>query len=348
MDLKELIKPVQFQNDALLILDQTLLPGQETYLTIKDVDEAVEAIKALKVRGAPAIGIAAAYAFLLGLKQAKVKNIEDLLEVSKVVKKKLENSRPTAVNLFHALKRMEEKLKSLVKQSKEVKEIIKELESEARAIHEEDLEASRKIVKNALEVFKDCPDKLNVLTHCNTGALATGGLGTALAVVRGLNEVGKLGKVYATETRPLFQGARLTAFELEKYGFDYEVIVDSASAFLMAQGKIDAVIVGADRVAKNGDTANKIGTFSLALAAYYFNIPFFVVCPVSTLDGKISDGSQIPIEFRSPFEIGYLNTYQIAANPERCLNPAFDITPAKFISAIITDKDVKIIRGFSW
>jgi methylthioribose-1-phosphate isomerase len=342
-----LVRPVYFESDTLFVLDQTLLPDGEVYLEIRDLEQAVSAIKELKVRGAPAIGVAAAYSFLLGIKDYLDLSGDAFLKKAKEVKEILESARPTAVNLFWSVQRMYSKLEHLLKAGEDAFKIYSALKDEADSIFKEDLEASLRIFENFLSLVPE-NIALSVLTHCNTGALATAGLGTALGVIRALYERGKLKFVYATETRPLFQGARLTAWELEKYGIPYNVITDSSAAYVLFQRKIDAIIVGADRVAANYDTANKIGTLSLALAAAYYKIPFFVVCPETTFDPSTRNGQEIQIELRSGTEIGVIAGKKIVPDPEKCFNPAFDVTPASLITAIITDKRIICIKEIPW
>mgnify|MGYP000420137269 CR=1 FL=1 len=344
--MEPLIRPVYFEHDRLYVLDQTILPEKEVYLEITCVEEGVEAIKKLKVRGAPALGITAAYIFLLGIRDY-ISSSEAVFERARKVKRVLEKSRPTAVNLFWALNRMYSKLKELVSKNITGDTLYASLKAEADSILEEDLQASRRMFENFLKLV---PDGLSlaVLTHCNTGALATGGLGTALGAIRALYDKGKVKHVYSTETRPLLQGARLTAWELERYGIPYNVITDSAASYLIFQGKVDAVIVGADRVAANYDTANKIGTLSLAVSASFCNVPFFVVCPESTLDPDTSDGKEIEIELRSGEEVGIFNGRKIVPAPEKCLNYAFDVTPSKFLTAIVTDQRIITLRKLQW
>lgn len=347
--MEPLIRPVSFFKWELIILDQTLIPFEERYLKITKLDEAIQAIKELKVRGAPAIGIAAAFSFVLGIKnELDRKSGEDILTIASLVKRKIENSRPTAVNLFNTLDRMFDKTKQLVNEGKDSDVLLNELLDEANRILEEDLKASRGMISNFLKLFEDNKKPLSFLTHCNTGALATGGLGTALGAIRGMYEKGKVEKVYITETRPLLQGARLTAWELEKYGIPYNLIVDSAGPYLISKGMVDAVVVGADRVARNGDTANKIGTLSLALAAKEYNIPFIVVCPSTSLDVNIKEGSQIKIEYRSSQEVGFFGGKSITVDPYKCLNPAFDITPHEFITAIVLETEVRFFKEMPW
>lgn len=345
MDL--IVKPIYFENMTLFVLDQSRLPQEEIYIALNTVEEVVNAIKLLKVRGAPAIGIAASYGYVIGLSNA-CDGKEDLLKTAQEVRQKLESSRPTAVNLFNCLRRMHEKFLGLYEQGLEAGEIIDALLKEARAIQNEDIEASLGMAENFLKLIEGAGRKLRVLTHCNTGALATGGLGTALYVIRAMHERGLLDMVYVTETRPLLQGLRLTAWELSKYGIPYRIIVDSAGPFIISNGEVDAVIVGADRVARNGDTANKIGTLSLAMAADRKGIPFFVICPSSTFDDGISTGSEIPVEYRSCDEVVNFAGVRIAPENSQCLNPAFDITPSELISAIVYENGARIYKGITW
>ncbi len=330
------LKPISFEKWNLRILDQSLLPEKEKYLNLEDLSSIVDAIKTLKVRGAPAIGIAAAYAFVIGIREelSKGKTIE---ESSEMVIQNIKASRPTAVNLFNSLERMKIKITEIVGENYSHKDLLNELVKEAERIHEEDVQASRKMAINAFPLLKHVRV---VLTHCNTGALATGGLGTALYVIRHLYKARKDLLVLVTETRPLLQGSRLTAWELEKYRIPYRVIVDSAAASAMEVFDVDAVLVGADRVALNGDTANKIGTFGLAASAKLQNIPFYVVCPFTSIDSQTPGGKLIKIEIRSESEIAYFNGKKLVPDPNKCWNPAFDVTPGECVSAIITDRGV--------
>jgi methylthioribose-1-phosphate isomerase len=340
MNLDPIVYPVSYREQRLYILDQTSLPEKEVYIELNNVEQVFHAIRELKVRGAPAIGIAAAYGFAMGIQKAPNNSHEDLRESALKIKRLLESSRPTAVNLFWSLNRMMNKLISCIEDSLSLSEIFREIELEAVRIHQEDLDASRNMVKNFFAVFKDRDGATGVLTHCNTGALATGGIGTALACIRAGYERGLVGKVYVTETRPLNQGSRLTAWELEKYGIPYEVVVDGLSAHLVARGYVRAVIVGADRVASNGDVANKVGTFTHAVIAKTFGAGFYVVCPESTVDEEIKSGDEIEIEVRDGAEIAFCGKKRLAPDPSRCFNPAFDVTPSRYIDAIITDRRI--------
>jgi len=294
---------VRLEDDAVVVLDQRRLPGEEVDLRCTSAEEVAEAIRTLAVRGAPAIGVAAAYG--LALAAARGEDVDAAYEV-------LAASRPTAVNLRWALDEIRDDPSS----------------ERARALHDAEVDRCRRMGAHALELV---PSGARVLTHCNTGALATGGFGSALGAVRAAWDAGLVEHVWVDETRPLLQGARLTAWELEALGIPFAVIVDGAAAALMAGGRVDAVFTGADRIAANGDVANKVGTYGLAVAAAHHGIPFHVVAPTSTLDPHAATGSDIPIEERDPAEIS-------ARFPAR--NPAFDVTPAELVSAIVTEVGV--------
>jgi methylthioribose-1-phosphate isomerase len=325
------------QHGVLRMIDQTLLPTELQEIACRDVETVWEAIKKLRVRGAPAIGIAAAYGVCVGIQTLpKDAGLEPFKKRLNAVIGYLASSRPTAVNLFWALDRMKAKAESLY-DSKTVSEIAEALFSEAKTIHEEDRQICRAIGKFGQELFKDGN---TLLTHCNAGGLATADYGTALAVFFAATEAGKKINVYADETRPLLQGARLTAWELMQRGIDVTLICDSMSALVMKQGKIDGVVVGADRIAANGDAANKIGTYGVAVAAKAHGVPFYVAAPFSTFDLTLPDGSGIPIEERGSEEI--CNGFGKRTAPEgvKVYNPAFDVTPAELITGIITERGV--------
>jgi methylthioribose-1-phosphate isomerase len=321
---------------TLRMIDQTLLPAELKEIDCRDAETVWEAIKSLRVRGAPAIGIAAAYGVCVGLQTlpdgAGYEPFRNRLEE---IIKYLASSRPTAVNLFWALDRMKARADSL--HSQNVTEIIKALFAEAKTIHDEDRQICRSIGKFGQELMKDGD---TFLTHCNAGGLATADYGTALAVFFAATEAGKHIKVYADETRPLLQGARLTAWEFMQRGIDVTLICDSMAPLVMRQGKINGVVVGADRIAANGDTANKIGTYGVAIAAKAHRIPFYVAAPVSTFDLTLTDGTQIPIEERDAEEI--CNAFGKRTAPEcvKVYNPAFDVTPAELIAGIITERGI--------
>ncbi len=326
------------QNSCLVILDQTLLPNKEHYIKLYTSKEVWEAIFKLQVRGAPAIGIAAAYGLYIILKNSNVTTIIELEEILIKTKKYLETSRPTAVNLFWALNRMEEQFKKAILKGIDVNDTLKVLKDEACSIHLEDENVCKQIGENALTLLKP---EYGILTHCNAGTIATAKYGTALAPIYLGHERGYNFKVYADETRPLLQGARLTAWELEKAGIDITLICDNMAATIMSQGKIDAILVGCDRVASNGDVANKIGTMNIAILAKYFNIPFYVCAPKSTIDMKCKSAKDIKIEIRPDREITEA-WFEKRMAPEniKTYNPAFDITDSSLITAIITEDKI--------
>jgi methylthioribose-1-phosphate isomerase len=317
MNFQETLSPLRYRDGVLWLLDQRALPAEENWVAHRDYRAVVQAIVDLVVRGAPAIGCAAAYAVAIAARQGA-----PFTEAVAALKA----TRPTAVNLFWALERM----------SRVSPRSAEHLEREAIAIHEEDVAACVAIGGHGAALL---PEGV-VLTHCNAGALATGGYGTALGVIRAAVASGRDLRVYADETRPVLQGARLTIWELLKSGIDTTLITDNMAAHLIAKGEIQSVIVGADRIAENGDTANKIGTYGLALAAREHRIPFFVAAPRSTIDRTISDGSHIAIEERSPREITYLGDRRLAPEGVKVRNPAFDVTPAHLVTALITEVGV--------
>ncbi|GAB4231836.1 MAG: S-methyl-5-thioribose-1-phosphate isomerase [Stanieria sp.] len=329
------IYPVIWQNNKVFLIDQTRLPGEYSVVEISRCEDMAQAIRTMIVRGAPAIGVAAAYGMYLGAKEIETNNNEVFLKELEKIAQLLRETRPTAVNLFWAISRM---LKTAYESVGSVEQIKAELLETAQAIQIEDLETCQAIGDNGLIVLPSQPTKLTILTHCNTGSLATAGYGTALGVIRSAWRENRLARVYADETRPRLQGAKLTAWECLQEGIPVTVITDSMAAQCMQQGMIDVVIVGADRIAANGDTANKIGTYSLAIVAQAHNVPFFVAAPLSTVDFSISDGSKIPIEERHPSEIYQIGNTEICASGVEFYNPAFDVTPASLIKAIITEK----------
>ncbi|HEY3394172.1 MAG TPA: S-methyl-5-thioribose-1-phosphate isomerase, partial [Lacipirellulaceae bacterium] len=311
----------------LVLLDQTRLPGEIVFLECRTVEDVWNAIKRLSVRGAPAIGVAAAYGVVVGVNKGRV--VDDVCDY-------LATSRPTAVNLFWALERM--RRVGTAHQESDRWAVPTLLLNEARAIHEEDRAQCAAMARHGADLLADLPVGAGILTHCNTGALATGGDGTALAVVFELAARGKRPQVWVDETRPLLQGARLTMWELQQRGIEATLICDSAAAQVMREGRVQAVITGADRIASNGDTANKIGTFSVATLARVFGIPFYVAAPTTTFDLTIATGADIPIEQRAAEEITNSFGAQTAPAGAAVYNPAFDVTPAELISAIITDR----------
>ena len=325
--------PIEWLGNRVKILDQTRLPQEEVYLELDRYQDIASAIVELKIRGAPAIGVAGAYAVALGALKIEARSKREFLEKLQSVTKAIASTRPTARNLFRAIERMEQAAKS----AKSVEDIKAALVSEAIKIHTEEAEATRKLSQLGAELIRD---GFTILTHCNTGPLATTGYGTALGVIIYAKEQGKKIKVLATETRPLLQGARLTTWELKRAKIPVTLITDSMAGYFMSRGEVDCVIVGADRIAANGDTANKIGTYTLAVLAKENGIPFYVAAPTSTIDLSLASGKEIPIEQRSAAEVTYFQKVCIA--PENCeaANPAFDVTPHRYITAIITEKGI--------
>ncbi len=326
---------LEWKEDRLILIDQRSLPSREEFVECLTHEDVYLSIKNMVVRGAPAIGASAAFGYLLGAKEAQAGSEEMFFRHMISVKKRLSESRPTAVNLFWALDRMERTLNSLRKLER--KDLIASLESEALRIATEDIEINKAIGKNGAAIVRDGD---GILTHCNAGALATVDYGTALGVMRAAVQQGKKISVYADETRPYLQGARLTAWELMKSGIDVTVICDNMSGWVMKKGLVDLVLVGADRIAANGDSANKIGTYSVAILAQRHGIPFYIVAPLSTVDLSTPTGDDIPIEERDHREITHIGNYQIAPDNVKCLNPAFDVTPWSLITGIITEKGI--------
>ncbi len=327
-----MLEPIRYDNGRLTIIDQTLLPTEYREIEISTLEEAYIAIKTLQVRGAPAIGVFAAYAVLV---YAQTLDAEEFYKNYLAGSRKLSESRPTAVNLFWALERMNEVVEKNRDQSLEI--ILDEMEKEAVAIHREDIETCRQIGLHGADLLKDGQ---SILTHCNAGILATSRYGTALSPVYIAKEQGKSIHVFVDETRPLLQGSRLTAFELKREGVDATLITDNMAGLVMKEGKVDAVIVGCDRVAANGDTANKIGTYSAAVLAKAHDIPFYIAGPKSTFDLSCASGDDIPIEERDPAEIICGMGVQTAPTGMKVYNPAFDVTPHEFIDGIITEEGV--------
>lgn len=323
----------EWQDDKLILLDQRLLPFEEKYFGCQDHEDVARAIELMVIRGAPAIGVVAAYGVVLGLK--KYATIESLATAFNKVFKRLSETRPTARNLFWALERMKKTFESVRKEDHET--IINRLLAEARQIEEEDVAANKKIGDYGANLV---PKSATILTHCNAGELATAGYGTALGVIKSAWAQGKKIKVIAGETRPFLQGARLTCWELRRAGIPFTLITDNMAGWLMQTGEIDLVITGADRIARNGDTANKIGTYSLAVLARENRIPFYVAAPFSTIDAQLRSGKEIPIEERKADEVRKIGDCWVTLPDTPVKNPAFDVTPASFISAIITEKGV--------
>ncbi|MBT4137220.1 MAG: S-methyl-5-thioribose-1-phosphate isomerase [Candidatus Latescibacteria bacterium] len=328
------VPTILWENNALRLIDQTLLPEEYIQIDCKDTPTVAEAIKSLRVRGAPAIGVSAAYGVVIAAQEAIASGKDFDTHVKDSIQT-LSQTRPTAVNLFWALEIMEEVLNSTAGQLPEKRREV--LLTKAHEIFEEDKRVCRKIGKNGATLLDQ---KATILTHCNAGGLATADYGTALAVVYAAVEAGKNVAVYADETRPLLQGSRLTAWELHQSGVDVTVICDNMAATVLRQKNIDCIVVGSDRIAANGDVANKIGTYGLAILAREHNVPFYVAAPLSTIDMNLSSGDAIPIEERNPDEVSHGMGRQTAPEGVKIYNPAFDVTPKHLVSAIITEQGV--------
>jgi len=331
--LEMVIKAVEYLGNKLKIIDQTQLPGKLAFLELRNYTEVVAAIKQMKVRGAPAIGVAAAYGLALGAQSIKADNKAKFLSQFDKILKAFAAARPTAVNLFRAIDRM----KKAAETASDVPSIKQALIDEARAIHADEEAATERLSRIGAGLIKD---GFVILTHCNAGPLATAGYGTALGVIKYAAEQGKKIEVIATETRPLLQGSRLTAWELMQEKIPVTLITDSMAGYFMSRGKVNCVIVGADRIAANGDTANKIGTYTLAVLAKENGIPFYVAAPTSTIDLSLKSGAEIPIEERNPEEVTSIKGVRLAPKGVAAANPAFDVTPHKDITAIITEKGI--------
>lgn len=320
---------IKLIDDHLSYLDQTKLPLQEVYVNTDDYERIAVGIERLELRGAPLIGISAAFALALSFKKISTNHVENFNKVYK----RLASTRPTAVNLFYALDKMKKVFESMADHSNTYQTLL----AEATVIYNYEEHCSKRMAENGSNIFTK---KSNVLTHCNTGALASVGFGTAFAVIKRAYDEGFVSNVYADETRPLLQGLRLTSFELEKNGIPFIIQTDSMAAVLMQQNKIDLVITGADRIALNGDSANKIGTYNLAILCNYHNIPFYIAAPSTTIDRKIATGAEIEIEYRDGSEILSINGKQIANPDTKTFSPAFDVTPSHLIKGIITEEDI--------
>ena len=332
-----MIKTIEWTDEGVRMIDQTKLPTVEEYPVFSTYEGVAEAIRSMVVRGAPAIGVAAAMGIALGMKNGGATTLEQARTDFETVSEKIAATRPTAVNLFWAIERMKIRFVGLVADGLGLEELRARLIQEALDIQQEDIESNQRLGRFGKELM---PAGGTVLTHCNAGALATAGYGTALGVIRAAVEEGKRIRVLADETRPFLQGARLTAWELWKDNIDVCVISDNMSGAFMRQGLIDCAIVGADRIARNGDVANKIGTYTVAVLAAQHEIPFYVAAPVSTLDMSIAGGSEIPIEQRDPSEVTSFGGVRVVPEEVSAFNPAFDVTPNQFVSAIITDRGI--------
>src|SRR5271165_306567 len=330
-----MIKTLEWTDDGVRFIDQTKLPTEETYVTCKSYEEVADAIRTMIVRGAPALGGTAAMGVALGVRESQAANHEGLKRDFDHICEVLAATRPTAVNLFWGIRRMRTKFEQLSLLT--IRDIKRELIAEAQRMLVEDIAANQAMGKHGAVLL---PSSGGILTHCNAGALATCGYGTALGVIRAAVESGKKLHVFADETRPFLQGSRLTAWELMKDGIPTTLISDSMAGAMMQQHKIDAVVVGADRIAANGDVANKIGTYMVAVLAKEHGIPFYVAAPFSTVDLETADGSGIPIEQRASREVTHLAGKQIAPDGVSMENPAFDVTPARYVTAIITERGV--------
>jgi methylthioribose-1-phosphate isomerase len=332
-----MLPTIEWTDAGIVMIDQRKLPSAEVYVTCTTASEVARAIKTMVIRGAPAIGVAAAMGIALGMRRSKATGTKQFATEFQKTCDMLAATRPTAVNLFWAIDRMKRTFAASAQAGSSVDEIRARLDAEARAIHDEDVASCRSMGAHGATLV---PQTANILTHCNAGALATAGYGTALGVVRAAVEQGKKVAVIADETRPFLQGARLTAWELVKDGIDTTVITDNMAASMMRLGHVDLVVVGADRIAANGDVANKVGTYGVAVLAKEHGIPFYVAAPISTVDLDTPDGTQIPIEERNAKEVTHVGTSRLTPGGARIRNPAFDVTPAKYITAIVTERGI--------
>jgi methylthioribose-1-phosphate isomerase len=332
-----MLPTIDWQGDVIVMVDQRKLPGQEIYLRCRTAQEVARAIRTMVIRGAPAIGVSAAMGIALGMRRSTAKGTKQFAVEFQKICDMMAATRPTAVNLFWAIDRMKRVFADAAQAGQSPEEIAAALEHEARKIHDEDVASCRMMGRFGAEIV---PDGARVLTHCNAGALATAGYGSALGVIRAAVEKGKRIAVFADETRPFLQGARLTAWELVRDGINTTVITESMAGPLMRAGEIDLVVVGADRIAANGDTANKIGTYTVAVLAHEHKVPFYVAAPLSTIDLMTPNGDQIPIEERDQREITHLGSSRLTPVGAHIRNPAFDITPHRYITGIITEKGI--------
>jgi methylthioribose-1-phosphate isomerase len=332
-----MLPTVAWQDDAIVMIDQRKLPAAEVYVRCKSAADVAKAIKTMVIRGAPAIGVAAAMGIALGMERSKATGTRQFATEFQKTCDLLAATRPTAVNLFWAIERLKRSFSEGALAGESVAQLQMRLRREALAIHDADVASCRAIGSNGAALV---PSEARILTHCNAGALATAGYGTALGVIRAAIESGKKVRVLADETRPYLQGSRLTAWELTRDGIDTTVITDSMAGALMRDGEIDLVVVGADRIAANGDTANKIGTYTVAILAKEHGLPFYVAAPWSSVDLATADGSLIPIEQRHAKEVTHVGSNRLAPEGAGVRNPAFDVTPHRYITAIVTDRGV--------
>ena len=328
---------IEWKDDAVVMIDQRKLPASEVYVTCKTSKEVAKAIKTMVIRGAPAIGVAAAMGLALGMKRSGASGTKQFATEFQKLCDEMAATRPTAVNLFWAIERMKAVFARHVQAGASVDELKRLLEEESRHIHDEDVASCRAMGVHGASLV---PADARILTHCNAGALATAGYGTALGVVRSAHAQGKVTLLWVDETRPVMQGSRLTAWECVREGIPHRLIADVAAASLMGRGQVDLVVTGADRIAANGDTANKIGTYALAVLARHHGVPFYIAAPFSTIDPALAAGDQIPIEERDALEVRRVGGHATAPEASPVFNPAFDVTPAALISAIITERGV--------
>src|SRR6187551_2718342 len=332
-----MLPTIDWTGETVVMIDQRKLPVSEVYVTCRTAQDVAKAIKTMVIRGAPAIGVAAAMGIALGMGRSKATGTKQFATEFQKLCDLMAATRPTAVNLFWAIERMKHTFAEAAQGGCSVDELKDRLEAEARKIHDEDVQSCRDMGAFGAELV---PEEARILTHCNAGALATAGYGTALGVIRAAAERGKRVAVLADETRPFLQGARLTAWELVKDGIDTTVITDNMAGAMMQLGNVDLVVVGADRIAANGDVANKIGTYAVAVLAREHGIPFYVAAPLSTIDLHTPDGSGIPIEERNAREVTHVGGSQLTPRGAEVWNPAFDVTPAKYVTAIVTEKGI--------
>ena len=332
-----MLPTIEWQGDTIVMVDQRKLPAQEIYVRCRSAQEVAKAIRTMVIRGAPAIGVAAAMGLALGMRKSTARGTKQFAVEFQKTCDMMASTRPTAVNLFWAIERMKRTFSEGALAGESTQELADRLEREARAIHDEDVANCRTMGSFGAALV---PDGSRILTHCNAGALATAGYGSALGVIRAAVEQGKKIAVFADETRPFLQGARLTAWELVREGISTTVITESMAGPLMRAGEVDIVVVGADRIAANGDTANKIGTYTVAVLAHEHKIPFYVAAPLSTIDLATPDGDHIPIEERDQREVSHLGASRLTPEGAKIRNPAFDVTPHRYITGIITERGV--------
>jgi methylthioribose-1-phosphate isomerase len=332
-----MLPTIEWKDDLVVMIDQRKLPASEVYVTCKTANDVAKAIKTMVIRGAPAIGVAAAMGIAVGMIRSRATGTKQFTTEFQKTCDLMAGTRPTAVNLFWAIERMKKAFAAAAQDGQSVDEIKRCLVTEARAIHDEDVQSCKTMGAYGAGLV---PESARILTHCNAGALATAGYGTALGVIRAAAEQGKTIAVLADETRPFLQGARLTAWELVKDGINTTVITDNMAGAMMRLGQVDLVVVGADRIAANGDVANKIGTYSVAVLAHEHGIPFYVAAPLSTVDLQTPDGSRIPIEERNDREVTHVGATRLTPDGAHIRNPAFDVTPAKYVTAIITERGI--------